>query len=259
MKRILLFLTVLLAAATLSSAQQQTRFNPDLTWNTLRAGYGVRIPMNSDLAPDGKAYSLSYIRRFAKHWGWRTGFEYQTENMGATNGVGLPTALVFRTNTYGFRDGVRNAVVNSAADLAWDSAMGYSADQMRNDVFANILFILFRRAEFFVGVTPGYLLGDEPTSDSVYVVSDGARTTPYIQTIELNRRFSLSADAGCTFSIPLWRFSLDITPAFHYLITDNFSERHQEMDPATNIPVGTPVLKPLRWQFSLDFGLSYLF
>ena len=54
-------------------------------------------------------------------------------------------------------------------------------------------------------------------------------------------------------------FSLDLTPAFHYLVTNNFSEYRQQIDPADGSPIGSPTLKPLRWQFSIGFGLSYLF
>ena len=250
----LLFLTVLSA-----SAQKKERFNLDFTWNTVRAGYGVRIPMGSDLAPDGQALSLSYTRRFSNHWGWRTGFEYLPENSSVTDCAGLPVSLVYRTYTVGFGTGVQNAVLNSAADVVWDGVMGYGPDQMSRDVFSNLLFILFRRAEFFAGLTPGYIFGEGTLPGSTYGISDGTQTTSYVETIQLNRRFSLSADAGATLSIPLWRFSLDITPAVHYLITNNFSEYHQEIAPSTGTPVGSPVLKSLRWQFSLDFGLSFLF
>lgn len=259
MKHTILFTALLFLAVLPASAQRKERFNPDLTWNTVRTAWGVRIPMGSDLAPDGEAFSLNYTRRFANHWGWRTGFEYLPENTSVTNCIGLPVSIVFRTYTVGFKTGVQNALLNSAADVVWDGVMGYGPEQMRQDVVANFLFILFRRAEFFAGVTPGYIFGDGTIPGSVYDVSDGTQMTSCIQTIQLNRRFSLTADAGATLSIPLWRFSLDITPAFHYLVTNNFSEYHQEIEPSTGAPVGSPTLKPLRWQFSLDFGLSFLF
>ena len=259
MKNTLIFTAFLLLAVLPVSAQRKDRFNPDLTWDIVRAAYGVRIPMGSDLAPDGTTLSLNYTRRFANHWGWRTGFEYLPENTSVSDCVGLPVSIVYRTYTVGFKRGVEYALMNSAADVIWDGVMGYGAEQMKNDVAANILFILFRRAEFFAGLTPGYIFGESSFPGTVFGASDGTRTSSYLQTIQLNRRFSLTADAGATLSIPLWRFSLDITPAFHYLVTNNFSEYHQQIDPATGAPVGSPVLKPLRWQFSLDFGLSFLF
>ena len=253
------FLSLALFTALSVSAQEKPRFNPDMTWNTLRAEYGVRIPMGSDLAPDGQALSLSYMHRFANHWAWRTGFEFLPENTSVTDCVGLPVSIVYRTHTYGFETGVRQAMFNSAADVVWDGVMGYGPEQMQRDVVANFLFILFRRAEFFAGLTPGYIFGEGTFPGSVYGIVDGTRASSYLQTIQLNRRFSLTADAGATLSIPLWRFSLDITPAVHYLVTDNFSEYHQEIDSATGAVIGSPVHKSLRWQFSIGFGLSYLF
>ena len=56
-----------------------------------------------------------------------------------------------------------------------------------------------------------------------------------------------------------WRFSLDITPSFHYLITNNFTEYRQDIDPLTERPVGSPSLRPVRWHFSISGGLSWLF
>ena len=104
-------------------------------------------------------------------------------------------------------------------DISWNGGgdvPAYKKQRMRNDVVANVLNIFLRRTEFFAGVTPGYMPGLEP-----------------------DHRFSLAADAGMTLSIPLWRFSLDMTPAAHYLVTKNFGET--------------------RWLFSLSGGLSFLF
>ena len=260
MKRILVWLIVSFLAAGLSSAQEKKpRFNPDLTWNTVRAACGVRMPMTSDQAPDGGFFSLGYTRRFANHWGWRTGFEYLPENTSVSDCVGLPVSIVYRTYTVGFKAGVQSALLNLAADVVWDGVMGYGAEEMKRDVVANFLFILFRRAEFFAGLTPGYIFGESSFPGSVHGATDGTQATAYLKTIQLNRRLSLSANAGATFSIPIWRFSLDLTPAFHYLVTNNFSEYKQQIDPADGAPIGSPVLKPLRWQFSIGFGLSYLF
>ena len=104
-------------------------------------------------------------------------------------------------------------------DASWHGGgdvPAYERQRMRNDVAANVLNIFLRRTEFFAGVTPGYMPG-----------------------LEAKHRFSLAADAGMTLSIPLWRFSLDITPAAHYLITDNFEGQ--------------------RWLYSISGGLSFLF
>jgi hypothetical protein len=147
-------------------------------------------------------------------------------------------------------------------DVVWDGITGQGSDQMARDVVANFLFIVFRRFEGFVGVTPGYVFGNHSTpGTTLYGASDGEQTVSaiYEEGIRLNRRFTLTADAGLTLSVPLWRFSLDVTPAFHYLITNNFSEYRQEFDPRPAQPVGSTSFKSVPWQFTLSLGLSYLF
>ena len=245
-----LFLVTLIA-----SAQQKPRFNPDLTWNTLRAEYGLLLPMeDSHMVSSDSFLSLTYTRRFSRHWGWRTGIQYDTEMMSVEDHVGMPVAAVFRTRTYGFGESVPRAAAGAASTAFHEKTMGYGSGEVAENAVFNFLFFLFRRAEGYVGVTPGYVFGH----DNVYRHGAGGRS-PYDEGIRLNRRFTLTADAGFTISIPVWRFSLDLTPSIHYLMTGNFSEYHQDFDPLTDLPVGQPSLKPLRWQGSIGFGLSYLF
>ena len=205
-----------LFAALSLSAQEKNRFNPDQTWNTLRAEYGFLLPMDSSMASSDAYLSLTYTRQFSRHWGWRTGIQYDTEMMSVQDHVGVPVAAVFRTG--------------------------------------NEVSLFFRRIEGYVGVTPGYVFGH----DNVYRYGAGGRN-PYEEGIRLNRRFTLTADLGFTYSIPIWRFSLDLTSSIHYLPTGNFSEYHQDFDPLTDRPVGQAIQKPLRWQGSIGIGLSYLF
>ena len=263
MKRILLWLAVSCLAASLSSAQEiKPRFNPDHTFNTLRAEYGVLIPFETTVADQSTFCSLTYTHRFSRHWGWRAGAQYAPEHTDVPDYVGVPLAAVYRSGTYSFRERTQHAVVHSMEDVAWDGITRQGSDQMARDVAANFLFIVFRRFEGFAGVTPGYVFGDAPgTEANLYGASDGERivSSVYEEGIRLNRRFTLTADAGVTLSIPLWRFSLDVTQAFHYLITRNFSEVRQEFDPRTAQPVGSPSIQSVPWQFTLSLGLSYLF
>lgn len=256
MKRIFLWLAVSILTASLSSAQEiKPRFNPDLTYNTLRAEYGMLIPISpGNPVKSGELLSLSYTRRFSRHWGWRTGIQYATDYETFADHFGIPVSVVFRSGTYGFKESVQTAVNSTASGIVWDGLTGYDSGDIASRALGNFLFFLFRRGEGFAGVTPGYLFGDEKTGWLSY--SSGI---DHQAGLLLNSRFTLTADAGFTLSIPIWRFSLDISPAFHYLVTNNFSEYHQAIDPQTGNPVGQPSLKPLRWQFSLGFGLSYLF
>lgn len=252
MRRFLLAATLFLV--TLSAfAQQKPRFNPDLTWNTLRAEYGMLVPISPGKPVEsGESLSLSYTRRFTRHWGWRTGFQYATDYESFDDHFGLPVAVVFRSGTYGFKESVRMAARATASGAVWDGLNGYDSEDIASHALENFLFFLFRRAEGFAGITPGYLSGSRTTQ---FVSS----WIDYEEGVRLNSRFTLTADAGFTLSIPVWRFSLDVTPAFHYLITNSFSEYRQSIDPTTGTSVGSPVLKPLRWQFSITGGLSFLF
>jgi hypothetical protein len=219
MKKALLSIAFVLMLVFSAAAQEKPVFDPDYAWNTIRAEYGALIPAGSVPNRSFGVLLLSYTRRFSGRWGWRTGAQYASLGAPADQYVGLPFSVVYRLFTAPYGGRGRKAWVDSMDDASWHGGgdvPAYERQRMRNDVTANVLNIFLRRTEFFSGVTPGYLPGLEP-----------------------DHRFSLAADAGMTLSIPLGRFSLDITPAAHYLITDNF---------------GGP-----RWLYSISGGLSFLF
>ena len=261
MRRFILAVALFLVSL-LASAQQKPRFDPDHTYNTLRAELGVLIPFETTVADQSTLFSLTYTHRFSRHWGWRAGAQYAPEHTDIHDYVGVPLATVYRSGTFSFRERTQGAIVNSVGDVVWDGVTGQGSNRMARDVVANFMFLVFRRFEGFVGVTPGYVFGNGPASETnLYGASDGERivSAAYEESIQLNRRFMLTADAGMTLSIPLWRFSLDVTPAFHYLVTHNFSEVRQEFDSRTARPVGSPSRRSVPWQFTLSLGLSYLF
>ena len=210
MKRLFFIIVFLSLAVAPVSAQ----WNPEYAGNTVRAEYGALIPMGTLSNRDYGMLSLSFSHRFSGHWGWKAGLRYAPVNMEVKDYLGVPFAVVYGNIT--------NSPRRSMREDTWDYQD--RPDRLRNDVFSDFFSFLFQRSEVFAGITPGYLFG------------------------EIEKRFSLSADAGVTLSIPIGRFSLDVTPAFHYLLTNNF--RH---------PAGQPEAKPLRWQCSISGGLSYHF
>ena len=219
MRNSLLSLVFILLISNTLVAQEKPEFDPDYAWNTIRAEYGALIPVGSVPNKSFGVLSLSYTRRFSGRWGWRTGVQYASLEVPANQYFGLPFSAVYRLFTAPYGGRGKKAWVNSLDDMTWNGGgdvPAYEKRRMRNDVAANVLNVFLRRTEFFAGVTPGYLPG-----------------------LEADHRFSLAADAGMTLSIPLWRFSLDITPAAHYLITDNFGGH--------------------RWLYSISGGLSFLF
>ena len=244
---------LLLACIILSipaEAQRKDGFDPDQARNAIRAEYGALIPFGPMSNNSAGIFSLSYTRQSAGHWGWRGGVQYAPIGSPTKDYVGLPLAVVFRTSSSTF---------NSRPREYRDDEFG--RDRMKKDIFADVFSAFFRHTELFAGVTPGYLLGGETDRKTVHGAawSDDGRSIWTEAGLQLDNRFSLSADAGVTFSIPIWRLSLDITPAFHGLLTDSVSEHRQNIDPKNNQPVGNPSIKPIRWMATLSGGLSYRF
>ena len=262
MRNGLLSLTLFLLVFIPVSAQEKPEFDPDYAWNTIRAEHGALIPAGVLPNKSFGLFSMSYTRRYSGRWGWRTGVQYAQLNDPVDHYVGLPLAAVYRFHTSPYDGRLQKAIDKSLDDLSWNlggDPPDYEKDRMRGSVVANMINIFLRRIEFFAGITPGYLLGEEsnPTSVSGMTTSDGPiwMKTGFL----LNNRFSLAADAGVTLSIPLWRFSLDITPAVHCLFTNNVSENSQSFDFKNNNPIGQPNVKPVRWLFSVSGGVSFMF
>ena len=121
------------------------------------------------------------------------------------------------------------------------------------------LLSIFRRAEVFAGVTPGYLFGDGSIGRRLEGYSmDGTRYESD-EGILLNRRFMLTADAGFNLSIPIWRFSLDLSPAFHYLKSPTTSRIPTVHRPARTTAPWAPFRCLVHWYFSISGGISWLF
>ena len=243
-------------------AQEKPEFNPDYAWNTLRAEYGAVTPAGTLSNTYSGLFSLSYTRRYSGRWGWRTGMQYAQLSVPVDHYVGLPLHAVYRFRTSPFDGRVKKAMDKSLDDLSWDyggDPPDYEKQRMRSSVILNLFNIFLRRSEFFAGITPGYLLGAESHVTKVYGMTMSSRPLLMETGFQLNNRFSLSADAGATLSIPLWRFSMDITPAIHYLFTKNVTENRQTFDIQNNNPTGPPEDKQIRWLYSISGGLSFLF
>ena len=261
MRIVLLSFSFLLLVFSSVSAQEKPDFDPDLARNTLRAEYGALIPAGTVRNQSYGLLSLSYTRRYSGRWGWRTGFQHAFFNS-PVNYMGFPLAAVYRFTTSSFDGRLQKAMDDSLEDLTWHDGVeipDYEKQRMRNAVFSDFLNVFLRRTELFAGITPGYLLGEESRSKKAYGVTTSSGPIWMETGFQLNNRFSLAADAGVTCSIPIWRFSLDITSAAHYLFIDNASENRQSIDPKNNTPIGQPTVKPIHWLFSLSGGLSFLF
>lgn len=245
-----------------AAAQVKPDFDPDYAWNTIRAEYGALIPAGTVSNKSLGLMSLSYTRRYSGRWGWRTGVQYASLDAPVDYYIGLPLSAVYRFRTKSFDGRVQRALDHIGDDLSWNyggDPPDYEKQRMRHSVVDNLFNIFLRRSEFFAGITPGYLLGERACIPSIYgmTTSDGPI---WMETgFQLDNRFSFTVDAGATLSIPLWRFSLDISPTVHYLFTNNINENRQSIDPKNNTPIGQPTVKPIRWLFTISGGLSFLF
>ena len=224
----------------------QVQAGYDLPENSIRVEYGILTPMGTISNTNYKFTLLSFTHRFSGNRGFRTGVQYGPENTGVRTYVGMPLAFLYRVQTSSyeglFDDNVRY-------DETWSDS---KTREERANAFSNFLLLIFQRAEAFAGVTPGYLFGSATGATAVHgmATSDG-KSQLVTTSILLNDRFTLSADAGVTLSIPIWRLNLYVTPAFHYLFTDNFREYRQSATVTET--------KPIRWQASLSGGISFLF
>ena len=241
-----LFVSFAVFCLSVLPLRAQVQAGYDLPENSIRVEYGILTPMGTISNTNYKFTLLSFTHRFSGNRGFRTGVQYGPENTGVRTYVGMPLAFLYRVQTSSyeglFTDNVRY-------DEVWDDS---KTRQVRANAFSNFLLLIFQRAEAFAGITPGYLFGNATGATAVHgmATSDG-KSQLVTTSILLNDRFYLSADAGVVFIIPIWRLNIYVTPAFHYLFTNNFSEYRQA---AT-----VTEIKPIRWQASWSGGLSFLF
>ena len=224
-KYILAAAIVLLGAAQAVQAQQKQRFDPDYALRDIRAEIGVVGAIKNDNVASG-VFQLSYSRLFWRRLAWKTGAVYVPTPGGYDDLVGVPIGLAFRSYTMPVENALGYAVGESVYDAVNDSVWGRS-DQIGGHILANFLLALFRRSEFFIGVTPGYYIGAPAAADNV----------------ETFNRFALTGDLGFSLAIPIWRFSINFTPAYHYSFIRNF-----EVDGI-----------PARHLLSITAGVGFLF
>ena len=214
-------LILLVAGGTASRAQERVRFNPDYAIHDIRLEYGFLTSL-SNHAPAPSYWQLTSSRLFWHRLAWQRAIMYVPKANGYEQFIGLPTGLAFRSATVPFRESMADAVDDLLFDASWDLFWGDSGF-----FIWDIIMAFVRRAEPYIGLTPGYYVGERSLSSDF---------TPL-------RRFSLTADAGVVMSIPIWRFSLNITPTFHYAFINNY--RYEG--------------KATRWLLTISGGIGFMF
>lgn len=260
MKRhVMITVQVLMAAVLLPALESSAQyFNPNGFRNDIEVSAGFQGDFRSG-ENVGTRIDITCGRFYNNGIGFRAGACYMPENVGIRHSAGIPLAFAWRTRIWGFEDQYINAARNA---LEADTDLFESPDyydpyydlgrEVAEDAasrFITFLANLVSRIELYGGLTPGYIFGE----DNLHYESrpDINHGEYYPTGVVVPHRFFLSADAGIRLVIRIWRLSVNITPAVHYYLTDNFRTYH-------------PILKedysrPIRWQMSLNGGISLMF
>ena len=246
MKRIVLAL--ILIAAALPAAGQ--RFVPNASVGEVSFGLGPCGPMKGTNGMDA-AYWLNYSKYTGNHIGYRIGVRYMPENWNVANLVTFPLAVSFRT---GMREGNEALAYGTVIALDLFDAFLWESDNIFVDMMAAFLLAFVNRGEFFIGLTPGYIMGDESIRRIYYTSGSGN----YIeeQVTSCPNHFYLAAEAGLGITWRIWRFTLNCAPYFQWNFLNNYQKSSRILgDPSSPVTY----YNTSNWYFGMNFGLGYLF
>ncbi len=233
-----------LAAALISAAplSAQKRGNANRS-DDIGAYVGLIAPMGTSAGNDGAEaiYGITYGHYHSNGIGFRTGFYHVPSLSDIDNSFGIPVAFSYRTGERSTSDRFSSAAYGSAYQMFSDPYSGPGG------LLASFLAGLFSRAEFNIGLTPGYVAGSDSSRHEVSQYGGGN----YSYWTGKHTSLSLSADAGAGLNYRIWRFDLKVAAAFHFLLTENYVHY---TDNGISLKE-----KPQRWFFTLSGGLSYKF
>ena len=223
---LLLAITAILTGTHSAAAQTPVvlPFNPDYSYQDVRVEFGLFKSIREDDV-DTRFFQAAFSRMFWNKLAWKAGFLYKGAGAEYKSMVGVPLGLSYRTGSLTLSEALEYSTRQAAYDSVRRTIDG-NLDGLGRDLLADLLLILFRRSELFIGLTPGYYMGDRLFADE----------TP-------GSRFHLSVDAGVVLSIPIRRVAINVSPGYHYLFTEELNRQRQ----------------PVRNHFSISFGLACLF
>ena len=223
MKKLLATL-VFLGLAVYGHAQM---FHPEYSTRDIRAEYGLCFPVGMPTVEKSQSVTVLYTAQFWRSLAYKGGVQAGWKVWDYDSFIGVPIALAYRPGIASWKDALGNAVEMSVWDTVRNGATG-RPDRIGSAILSDLVFALFRRLEYCVGITPGYYAGA--------FTGDPAEQTE-------GNRFSLTADVSMVFSMPIWHFSINVTPAYHYCFTQNAIYHNA----------------PQRHYFSISAGLGWLF
>jgi len=257
MKRITFVLAVAVLAA-LPKASAQSKIDPDSFLKEAKMEFGVQGPLKGsyDMEP---TLTFSYASFRPNGFGWRAGVQYMPLYMETDNFLAFPISVAWRTRSLSNKERVQNAAASAGftlMDWFWDWVWGWEdADDLLPRMLAAVAFGLFSRGEFSLGITPGLVMGDEnlyessdfPTSSQLQYERSG---------VHKGSSAYLTLDAAYTMSWRIWRFNLNLTPGFHYNVIRTFRDYSCRQYVSYPTEVSS---KPIRWMFSVNGGVSWMF
>ena len=236
MMGIIALMTIFTSISNTAYAQRQNPLNQEITFST-----GYLEPFDKGFSGD-ITFNVLYHRYFSNGLGLRTGLQYTPTIAKLDHTFGVPLAVAYRWNKKGdlMEDGFRNA-----------KKSGETGGGLR-DGFSNFLLGLNRGTEFHIGLTPGYVVASK---SGLKASTDGQIMTERFT--ENGSPFFLSLDGGMAFHYPIGRVSLNLNPAFHYVLTDTYKVHTVTTDTLSGQTQTSD--RYVRWLFSVCGGISFSF
>lgn len=204
MKKILLIVVSLALPLSAAAQQRDGIFLAEYSTKDVVVSYNWLFPIRNDerQTPVRQGFSVGYTANFWRNIAWKAGVQV-SEFYSYKYGAGLPLGLAWRPGVRSWEDSIAFGVEHTVSNVVLDGSAGQT-DRLKEDLITGLIGVLFRRTEFFVGITPGYCFGPYAFADS-----------------EDPRRFYLFGDVGMIVSVPIWHLTLNIPLAYHYNFMHN--------------------------------------
>lgn len=213
---------------------------------------GVMAPMHKNVEGGGVAVGMTYSQYFASGLGFKAGAQFvPTSFAEVDNHLSFPVAVAYRTRTRSTTQRLQSAAYGAAEGVAWGIFGGQEA--MTRNLIAGFLAHLFSDAEYFIGLSPGYIGGPSSTVET----GSGATTVTNTWT-EKKLSPSLTADAGVSLNYGIGPVDIKLIPAFHYYLTGNLVQHTETFTTGSEAPASI-TSKPIRWAFTFSAGLGIRF
>ncbi len=246
---ILGILSLNLCFARVQNYQDLRESKDDL--NDIEFSAGLITALGSS-ASNGEVIRLTYSHYYYNNMGYKVGLQFANDFMN-TKLLATPISFSYKTKDFTKR-----------FEKAWNNSFGEHPHNTNNQFvdrhssfssdFMNFFLNLLSGTEFFIGLTPGYILKND--NSSYEIIKDDFYSRSFTK---VNYKPYLSADLGVSLNFRIWRINLKMTPAIHYIITNTYIEGHKSINKVAQGLETRTTFKNINWQFTFCGGLSYMF